>query len=137
MPFIEWTEEFLTGFPEIDTQHKRLVILTNHLYECIRSGEAPQVVDEILDDLFAYAHYHFKTEERLMEKYDYPELPSHRREHQKFIAKIREFLDERQHSEEKTKLTIEIMKFLKDWLISHVLGTDKKYVPYLQAKISR
>ncbi len=32
---IEWTDEFLTGFDEIDTMHEALASLINELYEFI------------------------------------------------------------------------------------------------------
>jgi len=34
----------------------------------------------------------------------------------------------------KTSLTIEVFKFLTDWLNKHILETDKKYSAYLNSK---
>jgi methyl-accepting chemotaxis protein/hemerythrin len=34
----------------------------------------------------------------------------------------------------KAKVTMEIMRFLKDWLIGHIQGTDKKYTQFLNGK---
>jgi len=136
MPFIEWTKDFVTGIEEVDRQHRKLVNLTNELYESIRKKEVEEVIDSILKELFNYARYHFKTEERLMEKYDYPEFEFHKKEHDKFKEKVKEFLKKRSSLKEleKEKFTIEIMKFLKDWLIKHMLGTDRRYVPFFRAK---
>ncbi len=137
MPFIEWNEKFLTGFKVIDIQHKRLVDLTNQIYEAIKQNQAEHIIDQILNELYKYAHYHFTTEEKLMAEFDYPELDYHRKEHEKFIQKVNDFIKERNALEDKRDFTIEIMRFLKDWLIRHVLGTDMKYVPYLKAKLEK
>jgi hemerythrin len=29
------------------------------------------------------------------------------------------------------------MSFLKDWLIKHIMGTDKKYGPFLKEKMGK
>ena len=31
-------------------------------------------------------------------------------------------------------LSMEVMNFLKNWLVKHIMGTDKHYGPYLNAK---
>ena len=31
-------------------------------------------------------------------------------------------------------LSLEVLKFLENWLIKHIQGTDKKYGPYLNGK---
>jgi len=30
-------------------------------------------------------------------------------------------------------LSLEVMNFLKDWLMNHIQGSDKKYGPYLNS----
>ncbi|MDW8094977.1 MAG: bacteriohemerythrin, partial [Caldimicrobium sp.] len=88
-----------------------------------------------LDELVSYASYHFNTEEALMSKYGFPELANHKREHEAFKAKIKEFMDKKAKGE--VTLSVEIMTFLKDWLVKHIMGTDKKYGPFLQEKMGK
>ena len=30
-------------------------------------------------------------------------------------------------------MTVEVMEFLKQWLVKHIQGSDKKYAPFLNA----
>ncbi|MFN3505075.1 MAG: bacteriohemerythrin [Caldimicrobium sp.] len=135
MPFMEWSDRLVTGVKEADEQHKKLVGLINDLYDAMKAGKGKEVTDKILDELVKYAGYHFNTEETLMSKYAFPEFAIHKSEHEAFKAKIKEFLDKKAKGE--ATLSIEIMTFLKDWLIKHIMGTDKKYGPFLVQKMGK
>jgi hemerythrin-like metal-binding protein len=133
MGFMEWNEKFITGVREADEQHKRLVDLINELYDAMSQGKGSEVIDKILYELAKYADYHFKTEEGLMSKYGYPELEQHKREHEAFTKKVQEFIESRKGGS--LTLTMKVMNFLKEWLTNHILGTDKKYGPFLTSKM--
>ncbi|MGB9762086.1 MAG: bacteriohemerythrin [Caldimicrobium thiodismutans] len=135
MSFMEWSEKLVTGVKECDDQHKKLVSLINELYDAMKQGKGKEVIDKALDELVKYAGYHFTTEETLMSKYGYPELAAHKREHEYFKNKIKEFLDKKAKGE--VTLSVEVMSFLKDWLIKHIMGTDKKYGPFLKEKMGK
>jgi hemerythrin-like metal-binding protein len=88
------------------------------------------VTGNILDRLVSYTVMHFGVEEKLFQKHGYPDADQHKKVHEKLIAKVIDF---------KTKvdkgdgtISMELMDFLKDWLVSHIKGTDKKYVPFLK-----
>ncbi|MGC9141544.1 MAG: bacteriohemerythrin [Caldimicrobium sp.] len=135
MSFMEWSEKLVTGVKECDDQHKKLVSLINELYDAMKQGKGKEVIDKALDELVKYAGYHFTTEETLMSKYGYPELAAHKREHEYFKNKIKEFLDKKAKGE--VTLSVEVMSFLKDWLLKHIMGTDKKYGPFLKQKMGK
>jgi hemerythrin-like metal-binding protein len=135
MSFMEWSEKLVTGVKECDDQHKKLVSLINELYDAMKQGKGKEVIDKALDELVKYADYHFTTEETLMSKYGYPELAAHKREHEYFKNKIKEFLDKKAKGE--VTLSVEVMSFLKDWLLKHLMETDKKYGPFLKQKMGK
>ncbi len=133
MAFMEWNERLLTGVRECDEQHKKLVSIINELYEAMKQGKGKEIIDKILKELADYAHYHFDTEERLMTRYGYPDLPAHKKEHEDFKKKVKEFIDKKARGE--VTLSVEIMNFLRDWLFHHIMEIDKKYGPFLSQKM--
>lgn len=137
MIFFTWQAAYLTHISEIDVQHQKLVALINALYSdllgCQDNDQKRVFIIRTLEELIDYSFYHFVTEEELLLKYDYPQYEEHKREHEQFKLKIAQFMKE-QESVERV-LPFPIVVFLRDWLISHVLTTDKKYSAYLNEKM--
>lgn len=125
MAFIKWDDSLSVNVKEIDEQHKKLVDLINKLTDAMSAGKAKQILGNILNELASYTVIHFKTEEKYFDKFKYPFTISHKKEHNDFIKKINDF--KRDFESGKALLSVEIMKFLKDWLIKHIKGSDKKY----------
>jgi hemerythrin-like metal-binding protein len=65
-------------------------------------------------------------------KAGYVATPAHRTEHQKFIRQISN-VQKRIKSAPVATLDLELMDFLRNWLFSHILVSDKKYGPRLNA----
>jgi methyl-accepting chemotaxis protein/hemerythrin len=129
---VSWSDDLSVGIRQIDDQHKVLVNLINELYGAMRSRKSDTIMLDIVDRMADYAAKHFKTEEDLFDKYGYPEADSHKKVHQNFVDKVTEF---RQGLESgASRVTMEVMRFLKDWLIKHIQGTDKRYAPFLKEK---
>ena len=121
---INWSEEYSVGINEIDTQHKRLVELINKLHDAMSQGKSREIASEILSDLTNYTQTHFKFEEEKFAKYNYEHRLIHELEHKKFVDKITEFKTDFENG--KALISIELMNFLKDWLINHIKVSDKK-----------
>jgi hemerythrin len=64
-----------------------------------------------------------------MQRTNYPNYMAHKREHDRLIEKVQD-LQERMASG-KVLLTIEVMNFLKDWLMNHIAKVDKQYSEHL------
>lgn len=124
MAFMEWNDSFSVNVAEIDEQHKKLIGMVNTFYDSIVDDKKTAFGD-LLNSLNEYAAYHFATEEKYMDKFDYPDRSAHRREHELFAEKA---LDVKKRFEEGSLvISHEISGFLRDWIADHVLGTDKKY----------
>ena len=132
MSVFSWKEEYSVGIAEIDTQHKKLVAMVNDIYQAMGEGKGRKVLGDILQRLIAYTQEHFRTEEALMDKYDFSEAASHKVTHAKMTQKVLEL--QKQFEESEVKHSIEVAKFLQDWLNRHILETDMKYSSYLTKK---
>ncbi len=130
MAYIVWDDKFTINFKLIDDQHKTLVELVNELHDAMSVGKSKQVMAKVLQKLVDYTVSHFSTEEKYMIKYNYQWYLPHKAEHRKFVEKVTQF--QQNYNEGKAVLSLEIMSFLKDWLINHILSTDKKLGPFLK-----
>ena len=132
MAFFEWKNDYSVGIVKIDEQHKVLVGFLNELYDSMKAGKGKDTLDTVLKNLVEYTKTHFATEESLFKLYKYPDYVSHKQKHDKlaaYVLEIKQKFDSGQISN-----PIQITNFLKDWLSKHIMGTDKLYGPFLNAK---
>jgi len=129
MAVFPWKDEFSVGVKEIDDQHRQLIDMINAFYEALFKGEAKGGLAELLRGLLEYTRYHFSTEEELMQGSAYPGLEEQRGEHALFVAKVSDMSERFAHGE--LVLSLEATGFLREWLSSHILGTDMKLGKYL------
>ncbi len=133
MPIMNWDTSLSVNIPKIDTQHKKLVDLINKLYDAMSVGKGADVLREILMELVNYTKTHFDTEEVAMQKYTYPDYPLHKIEHDKFVKKARELVVA--YNSGNTLITRDTLTFLKDWIVTHIKGTDQKYMKFFEGKV--
>jgi len=125
MALINWNQSYSVQVKEIDIQHQRLVEMLNQLHELMKAGQGKTAIVPILDELVTYAGTHFTTEEKYFDQFHYNETVRHKAEHKKFVEKVLAFQTDFKTG--KTILSMDVMNFLKDWLINHIQGTDKRY----------
>lgn len=130
----KWKDKFKTGIEEIDNQHKRLFDIGSELYNLVSLDDGSDHYDEIialLTELSDYTKYHFSYEEKLMEKFNYSDINSHKKEHQKFIDKLNETLAKDIDMNQK-QVVLDMIEFIISWVSSHIVGTDFKYISTLK-----
>lgn len=122
---IQWSAIFEIC-PKIDVQHKKLCSIINELHKAYLKNVETYKLSIILKELKEYIDYHFSTEEILFEKYNYSLKEEHIKEHLSFTLKIDEFT--KQYNENDTLLAQNMLDYLKEWLLDHILNEDKKYI---------
>jgi hemerythrin len=132
MALIEWSGNYSVSVNEIDLQHQKLIGMINELNDAMARGKGKDVLGNIISGLINYTASHFAMEEKYFDKYKYPAAPSHKKEHADFVQKVTQFQDG--FNKGSLSLTLEVMSFLKDWLVKHIQGTDKKYGPFFNEK---
>lgn len=132
MAFFIWDNSYSVGVSELDNQHKGLVNILNELFEAMQENRSKEVLGGIISRLVTYTKTHFSTEERYMQTYSYPELAAQKREHALLTDQVIKFKND--FDSGKVALTVQLTSFLKNWLVQHIQGSDKKYGPFLNAK---
>jgi hemerythrin len=125
MALIDWNESYSVGVAAMDMQHQKWCAIINRLHEAMMTGKAKDMQKTIMEEMVAYAKTHFKSEESLLQGRTYPELQKQAREHKAFMVKINQL--QAKVASGAIVLTVDVMDFLKDWLVNHILVEDKKY----------
>ena len=94
------------------------------------SGEAEAALQASWPD---YTKMHFAREEQFFAQTARADAPAHKKEHEERTKQVASVQTKYKAGATST-LSLEVMNFLKNWLISHIPGSDKKYGPHLNAK---
>jgi hemerythrin len=125
MPLFTWDDKLSVGITKMDEHHRKLVSMINDLHDAMKEGRGKDLMAPMLKGLLDYANFHFSSEEAMMQKMGFADLESHKAEHEKFIQKVNAFNNDLNKG--KLALSMDVMVFLKDWLLNHILKSDKQY----------
>ncbi len=128
---IDWNPTYCLGLKEIDDQHKVLVDIINQLWAEVVNGEKGVRVLATIAELEQYTVTHFQAEENFMRTNAYSDFSAHKQRHDAFVARIRQ---ERQAVEGGKSVSLDLINFLKDWLLNHILVEDRSYATEFQPK---
>ena len=133
MAVISWSDELSVGVHVIDADHKMIIDLINQLADEVDGNHDADIVGSVLSALYDYTDFHFCREEALMEACGYEALPQHRKVHDALRGRVREIRD--LHAANPTMILDEdLMEFMTEWLIKHIMGHDKNYAPDMKGK---
>ncbi|MBF4692953.1 bacteriohemerythrin [Fusibacter ferrireducens] len=132
-----WKKEFEFGIPAIDDQHKRLIEIGGSMFELVNDDTRDDYFDEIvamLKELENYTVNHFRDEEALFDAVGYVGSMAHKFEHKIFVKKLETFMSDLDAVDSNQKETLlNLLNFIADWLVLHIVKTDREYVPLLLA----
>ena len=128
LTFVKWTKDNSVLIEKMDDQHKVLFDIANKMGNIVLSaGDDKSSLLKITNELLEYTKKHFKEEEEYLEKnsYNKKELEFQKGQHIIFINKIKEFKESIEVHNKKP--SIDMIEFLRDWLLNHIDIEDKKY----------
>ena len=120
-----WNSSMNTGIEKVDQQHRKLVEIVNRLYTAVEKGKTIKELGPSFNELITYTKTHFADEVRLMKEVNYEHMQAHDALHKDLTKQVGEYLDKLQSGEMID--SSELMMFLKDWLVKHILSEDKKF----------
>lgn len=124
-PRLEWGPQFRTNIKVIDEQHQVLFDLINDIEDQLAQDPIDDsLLHKAIDGAVAYSLYHFVTEESIAYRAKATsKMDAHVRTHNEFRKKVGDFREEAQKGDAVATAT-DLLRYLKHWLISHILHTD-------------
>ncbi|MGE5477641.1 MAG: bacteriohemerythrin [Bacteroidales bacterium] len=121
-----WKDAFAVGDALIDSQHKAFFSEINAVARALDQGEGREAVIAFYRTFYSGLVVHFRDEEALLSRTDFPDLDAHHAEHQALLASV--------SAVEGMLLTGEdgfhwrfVVKRLFIALVEHLAGTDMRY----------
>ena len=121
---VAWSDEYALDLPEIDEQHKFLFRLIDDVWRTVVNKADRDTTLGVVGELERYTVTHFAAEEAFMREQQYSLYHEHRAEHEKFVARI---ALEKASVKAGRPLSLELLHFLRDWLVLHIRFTDRAY----------
>lgn len=123
----EMKDEYLTGIKSIDDEHRELFRIAQEAYAVLSDDFIVDKFDHIvalLERLREYTKIHFAHEEEYMASIQYKRMFTQKIDHNAFIEKL-DAIDLEQIDREQTDALLDILEFLGNWLVEHILEKDK------------
>ena len=127
-----WRDTFSIQVAQMDSQHKRLIEIANAVMEQLHADADRESLVKAFDVLVDYARYHFSAEEKLMALYGYPGAEDHGKKHGDLILQAAEYRQGVLGGDAPGKAGF--LHFFESWLVHHVLGEDREYGAFLNAR---
>lgn len=132
MSLFNWSDEYSVGSIAMDQHHKQLFSMINALY-AMDVVEVKTNLIPMLEQLIAYATFHFGEEERLMEQAKYVGLTLQRMAHQQFVKRLKSYMEKlRNNPGMSVFIANEVSMTASDWLKEHIIKSDKEYASSLR-----
>lgn len=129
MALLSWSDQYLIGNDLIDAEHQELFRLINDFHTQWLQTRKQQTIVRVLNPLIIYAEMHFRHEETIMRDAGFPQLDAHMALHEAMIDTI--FQLQKSYEEGSLRLEMDAMKFVKSWLLEHILKNDYRFRNFL------
>jgi hemerythrin len=129
MTLLSWSAQYAIDNDLIDTEHQELFRLVNLFHDLWLEKRDAQSIAILLNQLIVYAETHFAHEEAIMLDAGFPRLDEHQKVHESMVVSI--FNLRQSFEEHNGHLEMDTVKFIKAWLIEHIVRNDYLFRDYL------
>jgi hemerythrin len=117
----------------IDTQHHKMIDWLNlHIDDC-STGKARSSLESFVRSVSDYTVKHFPVEEKLQQRYHYPDFITHKCYHDDFKKTIVAIESEISEQGPTVALVGKVNTDIASWLIKHIKTEDSKVAAYVKS----
>jgi len=127
---------------EMQETHDEEIAILNEVdklatyYWMDKSQEKMEALEAKLDEYLAHVKVHFANEERLMNKYDFPNYEMHKMAHDMFLMDISLAIKQWKHSGNIDKI-IRFIRNSPEWIVMHINTVDAPTSIYLSREMAK
>ncbi len=123
---IKWGPKYQLGISIIDNQHKKWISFINRFFADLILKKDENDINKTLKELKEYTEYHFSFEEKYMKEFNFTDKEKHMEVHKNFENTLNNYYKD--YVEGDMATIHKLIFYLREWVLSHVLVTDRKYV---------
>ena len=127
----ELTDDLLTGNALIDSEHRELFAAVNNLMDACTQGKGRDQIQKTVQFLGDYVAKHFRDEEGLQTKSNYPGYPAHKQFHDGYRRKLAETTQVLTREGPSVK-ALGDLKGVVAILVSHIRTEDKRLARHIK-----
>lgn len=128
-------DDLITGHGLMDEQHTEFFHRLNNLLGALDSGKPTKEIQNFIRFLADYLQTHLTMEEKLMQKWSYPEERNHRDQHGHFRQRFRTIMDEFGSGKYDLPSFVAVLeKEVGYWFLNHIRGVDRSLAAFLVEK---
>ena len=137
LPLLKWNKGFAVDESTIDAQHEAIFEMALEASELAKKRSDDERLLKMFERFGRALESHFRFEEDMLGKIDYPDLDDHRAQHQAMLAEF-DFVRRRitgdagQWSFQHQSLII--VNFMIGVTVGHILSADVDYAQYMHRK---
>lgn len=120
-----WTDSLSIGVTEIDDQHKELFKRIDAFNAALHTEKSKEETLKVLDFLSQYVVTHFRNEEAIQRRYNYPRYAEHHQIHEDFIKTVGEITEDIRKGGVTNIASSVVAMTLANWLVNHISIQDK------------
>ncbi len=133
--FMVWNSSLTVYVDKIDDQHKELFRKMNEFMNAVVAGKGKQELRDFAGFAVDYTDFHFRDEEALMLKHNYPGYDAQKKAHDYFRNEITQMKGRVDIGEVTSEMVISVVQKMGDWLLEHIRRMDTEMGKYVKNRL--